>query len=50
MKTKLFQIVVNHLATKYIFDLTQKEELVDKMIELQKQYPLSKITFLTIEI
>ena len=36
MKTKLFQVVVNNLATKFVFDLTQKVELVDKMVELQK--------------
>ena len=50
MKTKLFQVVVNNLATKFVFDLTQKVELVDKMVELQKEMPQSKVTFLKVEL
>ena len=50
MKTKLFQVVVNNLATKFVFNLTQKVELVDKMVELQKEMPRAKVTFLKVEL
>jgi len=50
MKTVLFQVVVNKLATKFTFDQTQKSELVDKMVELQKEFPKSTVTFLTVDL
>ena len=46
----LFQIVVNNLATKFTFSFSEKSKLVDKMVELQEEFPQSKITFLKIEL
>jgi hypothetical protein len=46
----IFQIVVNNLATKFNFSFSEKSKLVDKMVELQNQFPKSKITFLKIEL
>ena len=45
-----FQIVVNKLATKFIFSESEKSKLIDKMAELQKEFPKSTVTFLTINI
>ena len=47
MKT-LFQIVINHQATKFVF--TDRLELIDKMIELQKSFITDTVTFLIIEL
>jgi hypothetical protein len=46
----LFQIVVNNLATKFTFSFSEKSKLVDKMVELQNEFPKSKVTFLKIEL
>tara|TARA_Y100000004_G_C8947610_1_gene427021 strand:+ start:721 stop:870 length:150 start_codon:yes stop_codon:yes gene_type:complete len=46
----VFQIVINKLATKFIFSESEKSKLIDKMVELQKEFPKSAITFLTINI
>ena len=45
----LLQIVVNNLATKFTFSFSEKEKMVDKMIELQNEFRMAKITFLIIE-
>jgi hypothetical protein len=46
----IFQIVVNNLATKFTFSFSEKSKLVDKMVELQKAFPKSKVTFLKIDL
>ena len=46
----VFQIVVNNLATKFTFGNSEKDELVNKMVELQEEFPKSKITFLKNEL
>ena len=46
----VFQIVVNNLATKFTFSNSEKEELANKMVELQKEFPMAKITFLKNEL
>ena len=45
---KLFQIVLDGTATKFTF--TDKVELVDKMVELQEQFPKAKVTFLVVDL
>ena len=47
---QLFQVVLDGTATKFNFDRTEKVQLVDKMVELQKQFPKAKVTFLTINL
>jgi hypothetical protein len=46
----LFQVVLDGTATRFTFDKTQKVELVDKMVELQEQFPKAKVTFLTVNL
>jgi len=48
--TRLFQVVLDGKATKFTFDQTDKVKLVDKMVELQEQFPKAKVTFLTFDI
>jgi len=45
---KLFQIVINGQATRFVF--SDKVQLVDKMIDLQKSFEQGSITFLIIEL
>jgi hypothetical protein len=45
---KLFQVVLDGKATKFTF--TDKVELVDKMVELQEQFPKAKVTFLVVDL
>jgi len=47
---KIYQIVVNKLATKFIFSSLEKTELINKIEKLQTEFPKSEITFITIEI
>ena len=47
---KIYQIVVNKLATKFIFSNSEKTELITKIEKLQTEFPKSEITFITIEI
>ena len=48
--TRLFQVVLDGTATEFTFDRTEKVKLVDKMVELQEQFPKSKVTFLKIDL
>ena len=48
--SRLFQVVLDGTATRFTFDRTEKVQLVDKMVELQKQFPKAKVTFLTIDL
>ena len=45
---KIFQIVIDGTATKYTFSLEGGINLVEKMVELQDEFPKSVITFITI--
>lgn len=45
---KLFQVVLDGKATKFTFD--DKVELVDKMVELQQQFPKARVTFLVVDL
>lgn len=47
---RLFQVVLDGTATRFTFDKTQKVELIDKMVKLQKQFPKAKVTFLTVNL
>jgi len=50
MKTRLFQVVLDGTATRFTFDKTQKVQLVDKIVELQEQFPNAKVTFLIVDL
>ena len=48
--TRLFQVVLDGTATGFTFDRTEKVKLVDKMVELQEQFPNASVTFLTVDL
>jgi hypothetical protein len=45
---KMFQIVIDDIFTKHTFSLEGGIKLVEKMVQLQKKFPKSTITFITI--
>ena len=47
---KMFQIVIDDIFTKHTFSLEGGIKLVEKMVELQKKFPKSTITFITITV